>query len=110
MQQGRFRRDGMMIHHPGEQPTGYVPNLVTRGVDQFCLAGMVWSWKALKLIWAAIMTMPVLPATSAIVRTGSRRCLTLDLSCSLKKYLQCGDGFRRALRFERCKEYRTFAS
>jgi len=37
-----------MIHHPGAQPYGYVPTLVTRGVDQFCLAGMVWFWKALK--------------------------------------------------------------
>jgi hypothetical protein len=47
MQQGRFRHDDM-IHHPGAQPYGYVPTLVTRGVDQFCLAGMVWFWKALK--------------------------------------------------------------
>jgi hypothetical protein len=47
MQQGRFRHDDM-IHHPGAQPCGYVPTLVTRGVDQFCLAGMVWFWKALK--------------------------------------------------------------
>jgi hypothetical protein len=39
-----------MIHHPGAQPYGYVPTLVTRGVDQFCLAGMVWFWKALKLL------------------------------------------------------------
>jgi hypothetical protein len=38
-----------MIHHPGAQPYGYVPTLVTRGVDQFCLAGMVWFWKALKV-------------------------------------------------------------
>jgi hypothetical protein len=48
MQQGRFRRDGMMIHHPGVQPYGYVPTLITRGVDQFCLADMVRFWKALK--------------------------------------------------------------
>jgi hypothetical protein len=47
MQQGRFRHDDM-IHHPGTQPYGYVPTLVTRGVDQFCLAGMVWFWKALR--------------------------------------------------------------
>jgi len=39
-----------MIHHPGAQPYGYVPTLVTRGVDQFCLAGMVWFWKALKVM------------------------------------------------------------
>ena len=48
MQQGRFRHDDM-IHHPGAQPYGYVPTLVTRGVDQFCLAGMVWFWKAPKV-------------------------------------------------------------
>jgi len=35
MQQGRFRREDMIIHHPGAQPYGYVPTLVTRGVDQF---------------------------------------------------------------------------
>jgi hypothetical protein len=35
MQQGRFRREDMIIHHPGAEPTGYVPTLVTRGVDQF---------------------------------------------------------------------------
>ena len=49
MQQGRFRREDMIIHHPGAQPYGYVPTLVTRGVDQFCLAGMVCFWKALKI-------------------------------------------------------------
>jgi hypothetical protein len=48
MQQGRFRREDMIIHHPGAQPYGYVQTLVTTGVDQFCLAGMVWFWKALK--------------------------------------------------------------
>jgi hypothetical protein len=48
MQQGRFRREDMIIHHPGAEPIGYVPTLVTRGVDQFCLAGMVCFWKALK--------------------------------------------------------------
>src|SRR5664280_1062810 len=50
MQQGRFRRDGMMIHRPGAQPHGCVPTLITRGVDQFCLAGMVWFWKAPKYL------------------------------------------------------------
>src|ERR1035437_8786056 len=48
MQQGRFRRDGMMIHHPGAGPNSYVPTLITRGVDWFCLASMAWSWKAPK--------------------------------------------------------------
>jgi hypothetical protein len=38
----------MMIHRPGAQPHGCVPTLITRGVDQFCLAGMVWFWKAPK--------------------------------------------------------------
>ena len=38
----------MIIHHPGARPYGYVSTLITRGVDQFCLAGMVRFWKALK--------------------------------------------------------------
>jgi hypothetical protein len=29
MQQGRFRREDMIIHHPDAQPTGYVPILIT---------------------------------------------------------------------------------
>ena len=49
MQQGRFRCDGMMIHHPGAQTNAYVQTLITRGVDQFCLAGMVRFRKALKI-------------------------------------------------------------
>jgi hypothetical protein len=48
MQHGRFRREDIIIHHPGAEPYGYVQTLVTTGVDQFCLAGMVWFWKALK--------------------------------------------------------------
>jgi hypothetical protein len=47
MQQGRFRCDGM-IHHPGAVPNIYVPILIPRGVDWFCLACMGRFWKAPK--------------------------------------------------------------
>jgi hypothetical protein len=48
MQQGRVRRDGMMIHHPGAEPNIYVPILIPREVDWFCLADMGRFSKALK--------------------------------------------------------------
>lgn len=48
MQQGRFRCDGM-IHHPGAVPNIYVPILIPRGVDWFCLACMGRFWKAPKI-------------------------------------------------------------
>jgi hypothetical protein len=72
MQQGRFRHDDM-IHHPGAQPYGYVPTLVTRGVDQFCLAGMVWFWKALKItVRFAQANQPSMPCWHARRVHGSR--------------------------------------
>jgi hypothetical protein len=40
MEQGRFRRKGMMLHHTGLEPNGDVPILMTGEVDQFCLVGM----------------------------------------------------------------------
>jgi hypothetical protein len=48
MLQGRFRRDGMMNHHPRIEPNSYVPILIPRGVDWFCLAGVGRFWKAPK--------------------------------------------------------------
>jgi hypothetical protein len=38
-----------MIHHPGAVPNIYVPILIPRGVDWFCLACMGRFWKAPKL-------------------------------------------------------------
>jgi hypothetical protein len=85
MQQGRFRREDMIIHHPGAEPIGYVPTLVTRGVDQFCLAGMVCFWKALKL-------------QASIACRGKRRSYTITPEALMSLYKQHhGDVLKRGI-------------
>lgn len=48
MQQGRFRRNGMMVHHPRAIPISPVVILITEPVVHFCQADLVQSSKAPK--------------------------------------------------------------